>query len=128
MNEHIYDYLSNLRDLINKYEELIDKLKYVKNASNSDPEKVDRIIPEIKGIIEKTTILLSKHEDIMTINSDVDENTQQYLKTYYNYLKLVSIPYTYDLLNELKQALIKNNYFKKAIKLDTLIKTMSQLT
>ncbi|ABN70227.1 hypothetical protein Smar_1132 [Staphylothermus marinus F1] len=128
MNEHIYDYLSNLRDLVNKYEELIDKLKYVKNASNSDPEKVDRIIPEIKGIIEKTTILLSQHEDIMTINSDVDENTQQYLKTYYNYLKLVSIPYTYDLLNELKQALIKNNYFKKAIKLDTLIKTMSQLT
>ncbi|ADI32427.1 hypothetical protein [Staphylothermus hellenicus] len=128
MNEYIYDYLSSLRDLVNAYEKLIDKLKYVKNASNSDPEKVDRIIPEIKGILEKTTILLSKYEDVIAINSDIDENTQQYLKTYYKYLKLVSIPYTYDLLNELKQVLIKHNYFKKAIKLDTLIKTLSQLT
>lgn len=128
MNKSIYDYLSDLRDLVNIYEELIDKLKYVKNAARSDPEKINRIVLEVKKVVDKTTSILNEYNDVVSINiDDIDNNTQQYLRTYYNYLKLVSIPYARDLLKEIKQILIKYNYFEKASEIDVFLEKLMRL-
>ncbi|OYT37194.1 MAG: hypothetical protein B6U89_07735 [Desulfurococcales archaeon ex4484_58] len=105
--------LSNIRDLVDEYEKLITRLKYIKESSRIDPDKVDTLIPRLNRIYNKTVNNLREFK-----NTDLNINNDyiKYLKTYYNYLIMISIPYTIDLLEEIYKILANSSSFNNRSK------------
>jgi hypothetical protein len=121
----IYNYISKLRDLVNQYESLIDELKYYKNLAGKEPERIDSIREHIESAVSNTINILENYDSVK--NLDVDDTSRKYLSTYYNYLLLVSIPYTLDLLNDIKKELVKRRIFEKALVIDHYISLLSKV-
>ncbi len=121
----IYDYISRLRDLVNQYESLIDELKYYKNLAGREPERIDSIREHIESAVSNTVNILENYNSVKDLN--IDDTSKKYLSTYYNYLLLVSIPYTLDLLNDIKRELIKRRVFEKALIIDYYISLLNKI-
>jgi hypothetical protein len=121
----VYDYISKLRDLVNQYESLIDELKYYKNLAGKEPERIDSIREHIESAVTNTMNILENYDSVKDLN--VDDTSKKYLSTYYNYLLLVSIPYTLDLLNDIKRELVKRRVFEKALLIDHYISILSKI-
>ena len=114
------DIVAQARDLVEAYEEIITRAKILRIEVLNNPGKLDAFIPLLKDIVDKTNGFLKAYSSI-----EYDENDYygKYLKTYYNYLIMISIPYLKDLLNEirarvddsrkhvLEESLLRLNYF-----------------
>jgi len=96
----IYEYLSNLRDLVNEYEEVIDFLKTTKNLVSKDQTTISNMFKRLEDIKNKTRKLIEIYKN--TNLENVDTNTLKYIKTYNLYLEMVSIPYIIDLLTDVQ--------------------------
>ncbi len=94
----VYEYLANLRDLVNEYEELIEFLKTTKNLISKDDTTLFNMFKRIEKIKNKTKTLISIYKN--TNLENIDANTWKYIKTYNLYLEMVSIPYIIDLLTD----------------------------
>ncbi|MCD6196190.1 MAG: hypothetical protein J7J82_05345 [Staphylothermus sp.] len=94
----VYEYLANLRDLINEYEELIEFLKTTKNLVSKDETTLFNMFKRIEKIKNKTKTLMNVYKNTKLEN--IDANTLKYIKTYNLYLEMVSIPYIIDLLTD----------------------------
>ncbi len=94
----VYEYLANLRDLINEYEEVIEILKTTKNLVSKDETTLFNMFKRIEKIKNKTKTLINTYK--ITNLENIDANTLKYIKTYNLYLEMVSIPYIIDLLTD----------------------------
>ncbi len=94
----VYEYLANLRDLINEYEEVIELLKTTKNLVSKDETTLFNMFKRIEKIKNKTKTLMNMYRN--TNLENIDANTLKYIKTYNLYLEMVSIPYIIDLLTD----------------------------
>ncbi len=94
----VYEYLANLRDLINEYEEVIEFLKTTKNLVSKDETTLFNMFERIEKIKNKTKTLINTYKN--TNLENIDANTLKYIKTYNLYLEMVSIPYIIDLLTD----------------------------
>jgi len=94
----VYEYLANLRDLINEYEEVIEFLKTTKNLVSKDETTLFNMFKRIEKIKNKTKTLINTYKN--TNLENIDANTLKYIKTYNLYLEMVSIPYIIDLLTD----------------------------
>jgi len=94
----VYEYLANLRDLVNEYEELIEFLKTTKNLVSKDETTLFNMFKRIEKIKNKTKTLMNVYKNTKLEN--IDANTLKYIKTYNLYLEMVSIPYIIDLLTD----------------------------
>jgi len=94
----VYEYLANLRDLINEYEEVIEFLKTTKNLVSKDETTLFNMFKRIEKIKNKSKTLINTYKN--TNLENIDANTLKYIKTYNLYLEMVSIPYIIDLLTD----------------------------
>ncbi|GEM_PF-1472542 len=93
------DIVARARDLVDAYEELITRVKILRIEVIEQPEKIDSFLPRLEKIIKETAEFLETYSGI---EYDMNDYYGKYLKTYYNYLLMVSIPYLIDLLNEVR--------------------------
>lgn len=120
-------YLSRMRDLVNEYEALIDRLKLAKGkATSGDTALLKSIIPYLDKLAIKTEKIFQEYDTY----KNMKENglATKYLITYYSYLQLVSIPYTIDILNDIEKILAKNNSKELVMEIDALIGKYRKLT
>ncbi len=104
MND-IASMVSIARDLVDEYDSLITKIKYVKENISRDVDKVGYVLRDLENIYRKTRDFIEKYNNIV-LGEDI---YSKYLVTYKNYLLLISIPYVTDLLYEVREGLEKNN-------------------
>jgi len=98
--------VAKIRDLVDKYDELINKMKILKEKIRESPEIFD----------ELSSILLKIHRETQRIvnicrdkNTELDEEYLIFLQTYCDYLVLISIPYVIELLNNMKNNVKESN-------------------
>jgi len=96
------------RDLVDSYEEVISRVKLLKLEVVLEPSRVNTIIPTLKNLLEKTSVFLEKYSKASFHGEDY---YAKYLRVYYNYLLLVSIPYLRDLLDEMARKLSRERHF-----------------
>ncbi len=117
----LHDLVSSLRDLVYEYDELISKTKlWYGRINNSNLREFYEFLREIDEIMTKTMKILTIYNDSKKILGK--DQLSEYIVTYYMYLKLVSIPYTRDLLND-----IRNKAMRRNIKLDRLDQTIERV-
>ncbi len=115
-----------IRDLVNDYEALIDRLKLAKGkATSGDTALLKSIMPYLNKLAVKTEKVFQEYNTYKNMNKN--ELAIKYLITYYSYLQLVSIPYTIDILNDIKEILAKNNNEELVIEIDILMDKYKKL-
>ncbi len=109
MTVNVYDLLSNMRDLVDEYDKYIDNAKVVLGrVSRGSSEGLSVFLKNTGLLLGRTLKLIDTYKSIIN-NAEIDELSVKYLKTYYSYLLLVSIPYIRDLLGEIKEKLEAGN-------------------
>jgi hypothetical protein len=93
------DIVSRARDLVDSYENILTQVKILRVQVIDSPEKYDVFGKELDNIIRETREFLQLYS---SIEYDQNDYYGRYLRTYYNYLVLISIPYLIDLLKELR--------------------------
>ncbi len=119
----IYDLLSSFRDIVNTYDTYIDRAKLWKGrvlAGNS--RGMESFLSSLEKLIEKTRYAFTLYNNAAV--EDADDESMKYIKTYYSYLVLVSIPYIRDILLEIRHS-IKNSRDNRLA--ENIDKTIEQL-
>lgn len=113
-------YLSRMRDLVNDYETLIERLKLVKGkAVSGDTALLKSMITCLNKLIARTEKILQEYDTYR--NMEENGLAAKYLATYYSYLQLVSIPYTIDILSDIRKILSTYSDEKLVAEIDALI-------
>jgi len=94
--------MTRARDLVDMYEELITRVKLLRVKSREEPEVIDKIVPRLEKAYSETMDFLNKYSEVEV---DPSDRYGKYLKTYHDYLLLISIPYLLDLLIEINDNL-----------------------
>lgn len=91
--------VAKARDLVNEYDELINKMKIYKEKIRESPN----LFTDLSSVL---TSIYSKTRGIIDICSSVEQSSSseyiRYLRIYCEYLVLISIPYVLELLNIMK--------------------------
>lgn len=91
--------VARARDLINEYDELITRMKIFKEKIRESPDLFTELSSILFNIYNKTRDLM---EVCNSVDLDLGEEYSRYLKTYCEYLVLISIPYVLEILNNMK--------------------------
>lgn len=93
--------VARARDLVDVYEDLISRAKILHIDVNSQSSTLHSFISRLERVVKETSDFL---EDLKNMEYNVDKYYGKYLRTYYNYLIMISIPYLLELLNEIKNS------------------------
>jgi hypothetical protein len=119
-----YDLVSSLRDLVNDYDKLIDEAKLWKGRINTGSlHGLDSFINRARRMLSQTSELLRSIPE----SDDSGDVMLEYVKTYVAYLRLVSIPYTRDLLEEIRMRLITREKHDEAFAVEEVINAANKL-
>jgi len=98
MNNLQVEVLNKLREIVDEYEELITRIKYYKQLIRAEPESLSDLLSSIEAIYNRTVDLFEEYNGIKIDNDEM----HRYIRAYLAYLKLISIPYTAELLSDIK--------------------------
>ncbi len=116
-----YSMLALLRDLVDEYDKTISRAKVLAGrVSRLNTKSLHIFLNNIAVLLDKTNKALQGYEAVIN-NNNMDDTSRKYLQTYYSYLHLVSIPYTRDLLVDIRDKLIRDNRIEDASKVEKII-------
>lgn len=116
--------VAKARDIVNNYDELINKLKILKEKIRESPDLFKELSLYLTKIYNITKSLLK----ICNSTTEYSEDYRKYLEAYCEYIVLISIPYVIDLLKNMRDNSsndIKNNIEEFVIIFTELIKKAS---
>lgn len=122
----IYDLLSSFRDIVNTYDAYIDRAKLWKGrvlAGNS--RGIKSFLSSLESLIEKTRYVFTLYNNASA--EEADDESMKYIKTYYSYLVLVSIPYIRDILLEIRHSVKDYNDGRLVEDIDKTIEQLNKL-
>ena len=120
----LHDLMTGLRDLVYKYDELISKTKlWYGRLNNDNVNDFNLFLNEVNRIIDDTVKILSIYNNAKQLLRE--DTLSDYVTTYYMYLKLVSLPYTRDLLIDIENKALRKNILIS--KLDETIRKTERL-
>lgn len=94
---HLNELASLIRTLVDDYEKLIDQGKILKSLH--DKEQVDLFISEASKLLDSSARILPEAKLVVSTHS-LGDVTVKHISVYYRMLKLISIRYIVDLLEE----------------------------
>ncbi|MEL9909186.1 MAG: hypothetical protein QXP97_05965 [Desulfurococcus sp.] len=94
---HLNELASLIRTLVDDYEKLIDQGKILKSLY--DKEQVDLFISEASKLLDSSARILPEAKLVVSTHS-LEDVTVKHISVYYRMLKLISIRYIVDLLEE----------------------------
>lgn len=94
---HLNELASLIRTLVDDYEKLIDQGKILKSLH--DKEQVDLFISEASKLLDSSTRILPEAKLVVSTHS-LGDAIVKHISVYYRMLKLISIRYIVDLLEE----------------------------
>jgi len=94
---HPNELVASLRTLVDDYERLIDRAKLLRALQSK--EEIDEFISSADRVLEQSRLLLPEAKSIVNagITGDI---VSKHISAYYRMIKLVSIRYVIDLLEE----------------------------
>ncbi len=115
-----YYVIALLRDLVGEYDKTISRAKILAGRVSRLTTKSLRVFLDIIDVLlDKTNHALQGYKAI--IKNNIDAISRKYLQTYYSYLYLVSIPYTRDLLIDIKNRLVQDKRIDDANRVEEII-------
>ncbi len=115
-----YYVIALLRDLVGEYDKTISRAKILAGRVSRLTTKSLRVfLDSIDVLLDKTNHALQGYKAI--IKNNIDAISRKYLQTYYSYLYLVSIPYTRDLLIDIKNRLVQDKRIDDANRVEEII-------
>lgn len=111
------------RDLVSSYDALITRMKYIKEIVKRDPDRLELIMPSLRKLCGDTLSFLSKYSSLI-----IDEKSSyaRFLKTYHDYLVMISVPYALDLLIEIRDK-VSGTSSRYVEELDRIINELSRI-
>ncbi|MEM0378285.1 MAG: hypothetical protein QXP68_03555 [Thermosphaera sp.] len=114
--ESIY---SRIKLLVDKYEEILSQAKVAPGYVGVDDNRIRIFLSQLDKLLE----------DSKTLASDIVEHVGNYsssevgrlIRAYYNYLRVVGVPYLVDLLEELRNKLVESSCKDCVEKAESLI-------
>ncbi|MCC6040721.1 MAG: hypothetical protein LM557_00900 [Desulfurococcaceae archaeon] len=104
----LHETLQNLKDLVDSFEDLIEKGKIATSTRNI--ELLSDFISSVEGAIPQATSALERSRDVLQQAQHCDV-LLKYISVYYRMLVLVSIPYTISILESASQ-ILKTRYLE----------------
>jgi hypothetical protein len=120
----LHDILSSLKNLVDDYEEVIDKGKLA--VKTEDVESVIVFINGARSLMERVQLILPSVREVLNEHSEGDKLVK-YINVFYRMLVYVSIPYTLEVMEEAMNLLDRKGYITGVVEVKEAINMYESL-
>lgn len=124
-----YSSILDINRLVYKYDGLISELKVAKNRCTVDSKVLNEVTRKVYSIYEETLSYIDLFFNKPRLLKDLPTELSSSVRTLFNYLIYIDLPYVKMLLEEIRNIIVKRNSVEEleelneiVVKLDELIK------